>query len=114
GSFLDIGYEEDIPKLCFHQRWVLPCSRTLESYRFIQVFWVDFWDFRYEKDTPRSVLHRRWVYHFVALEFWNFRRFHQVFGNFYGTITLLRWFKVSSEILGSTIHTMGSSEFLSG
>src|ERR1700744_1618981 len=45
GLFLDIGYEEDIPKSRLHQRMgpSLPSSRTLGSYRFNQVFWVDFW-----------------------------------------------------------------------
>ena len=87
GLFLDIGYEEDIPKSCLHQRWV-HLFQALELWDLIGLirFFGLISGFRYEKDTPRSVLHRRWVYHFVALEFWNFRRFHQVFGNFCGTM----------------------------
>src|ERR1700744_5458342 len=112
GLFLDIGYEEDIPKSRLHQRWA-HLFQALELWDLIGLirFVGLISGFRYEKDTPRSVLHRRWVYHFVALEFWNFRRFHQVFGIFYGTLTLPRWFMVSFSILGSTTGTMGSSEF---
>src|SRR6202000_3403963 len=86
----------------------LPSSRTLGSYRFNQVFWVDFWI----SDMRKTL--RGQFFIGDALEFWNFRRFHQVFSIFYGTITLPRWFKVSSEILGSTTETMGFSEFPSG
>ena len=53
-------------------------DKDLGSYRFHQVFWVDF----LIKDMRKTLRGQ----FFVALEFWNFRRFHQVFGIFYGTI----------------------------
>ena len=88
----------------------LRSSRILEFSQIPSGFWYFLWNYNLAEMVQGKFLN-------FGINYWNYKIFWILIKFFvfsWGTVTLPRWLKVSSEILGSHTETMGSPEFPSG